>query len=293
MNEVLEKGKGAEDAAVVDEPKRTWDTLEALQEAVRTDEKVRDDYLANQAEYKVNTPEAGGEPPQGDEPAKPQAEPEVKPEAKPKAEGEPEKPAAKKVTLEVTDDLLGSYATGRATGPAILEALKGNKEKDKTILFLKNEKLPSIQTELANANNVANDLRKAMADLEKKKAEPAPAPRAKLERPEIPDVEIGDEDDITDEANQKKIRAALKGLKGLTTYIGKLEERVETLQDGGGAQPSKPVEPTPEPEPTPTASSQASPEFDEIDAFAVANVAKIGKARPFKVMQERANSPTM
>lgn len=263
MNEVQVKDKGAESVAVAEKPegpKREWESLEALEAAIASDTAVREDFLANEKDYKVF------------DAAKTE---EAVPEVKETKEPAPEVPAKKKVTLEVDDDMLGTYATGREADAAVLEALKGNKEKDKTINFLKDEKLPSLERELQEARQSAQSLKKQIEEFEKKKAETQTHKAevaAKL--PEMP--EFGDDDDlITDPKAQQKLLKAVKGMKDFRAYAEGLERQIAETKAALESVKTESV-----------STRQLQDEFSELDRTIQQNQDLLGKARGFKAMQD-------
>jgi len=275
MNEVLEKDIGQQ----VAEPKRVWESMEALAEAVKTDTAVANDYLLHQDEYKVaaegeappeKPAETPSDTPEGAAPSKPGETPEKKPEETPAA------PAKKQVTIEVDEADLGTYATGRQLPDAVLEALKGNKEKDKTIDFLKNERVRGLEQELAEERKNQQSLKQQLAEFERKKTERQQKPAERPKRPEIP--EIADDDDLIPEEGQAKVKKALKALRDSVGYSEALEKEIDDLKTTvGDLQKSVGAR---------SAQAQPSSEFSAIDRFAARHADKIGSSRKFEEMQQ-------
>jgi len=258
MNEVLEKDKGVESAEK--EIVRTYETLDALKAAVKSDPAIRDDYLSNGDKYSI-------------------AEKTEEPKAETPSPAEPTL-SKRKVTLEVDDEMLGTYGKNREADAAILEALKGNKEKDKTIDFFKNEKLPTVERELQEARTVAAGLKKQIAEYEAKKMELSVKKVEKTNFSDFP--EFKDDESILDDETGPKILKALKNLKEYQTHISGLESKIEALE-GSITTAAKARERDAASE---AANRQLQEEFQEIDRVVETHAEALGKARSFKSMQD-------
>lgn len=109
--------------------------------------------------------------------------------------------------FEVDEDLLGTYAKDRTPENAVMEALKGNAEKDRTINRNK-VKVQELQDDLDVAKNETSVLRQQIEESKKKPAKVEKVEIANIEIPELPD----DVDMFTEEG-QKVYKDHLKAVR--------------------------------------------------------------------------------
>ena len=224
---------------------RVYESQEALSEALANNSALGNDFLVNGDKYQIS--------PKVDD-SKDESPQESNPE-------ESEAKKMEKVTLEVSQDDLGTYGKNRTTDEAIIEALKGNKEKDKTIEFLKDNKLPMLEKDLETSRSSELNLKKQLAEFEQMKKD---GKIKSVEKPVLTDLpDLKDEEDFYDEANQKKIKDAIASQADVKAYIEKLEGQVAN-------QSSSPA-------------STNDNAFEEVDTFMQST---LGSTRKFKDMQD-------
>jgi len=169
------------------------------------------------------------------EPVKPDTEPKKAEKAAPPAEEPDEEVEIPSHKVRKKD--LGTYIKNRKPEEAIAEALKGNRQKDKTIQFLKEERLPALEGELDETVKENKTLKQQLAEYEAKKAAAAAEPVKKAEpvaEEELPDdLEDGD---MLDSDYQKKViahvKATAKANKALLAKQTAQEQEIASLKSG-------------------------------------------------------------
>ncbi len=152
-----------------------------------------------------------------------------------------DEPSEDAVSVLVKPSWLGSYGKNRKPDEAIQEMAKGNSEKDKTINYFKDEKIPGLETELQRANEERASLKKQISDFEKN---PVVGGDKKTDKPAakevvIPDLPEGDDMFLTEEG-QKKFRDHLAATNAdrdnlrnkvdlLEKKIGDVNKKTETV----------------------------------------------------------------
>lgn len=169
---------------------------------------------------------------------------------------EPEKELT--ITLKPSD--LGTYlSNGRTAQEAIVELVKGKKNADDRIQFLKNDQIPSLEKQ---ARTLAEANAKLQTDLDQlKKSKPpveTPAPQASADS-KATDIVIPNADDFDfyDPDQQKGIFDLLKKAK---TKADTLAAEIAALKT---AQPAAPA-PQPQPAPQARADDPVTSEFEQI-----------------------------
>lgn len=203
-------------------------TRDEFQSRINSDRGFRDRYLQDPEKYeKLIVEEKPEETPQG---ASPQGTPGEKPQ-EPTPQGSA--PAAdEKLTLALPKsvlDLLGTYGVNRSTEEAILEALKGNREKDNLITFLrkKDQDAGEERVSLKKQLELFRQQQKPAAGT------PDPTPKPANDKPgALPDLGINLDDlpegeGLFEVENQAKL---VKALKGLASQNKALLAQVEKTQ---------------------------------------------------------------
>ena len=175
---------------------KTFETFDALKTAFTKDRELQKEFVAIQSDdAKVEeflkthvVPKDGGA--QVAQPARVSTEP-------------PDEEIVFTGKLKKSD--FGTYLTNRKPEEAIAEMAKGNREKDATIEFLKREKLPNLESELAKEKQTREQIEREAKtfkeQLEAFKSKQAAAPaREKIEPVDLTDI------DFLDEAGQKKAK---------------------------------------------------------------------------------------
>lgn len=219
MPEVQTKDKAH--AAGSEEPRGAY-TYDELKSALETDPALRAEFMQNEDKFITVS----------DNP--PAAEP------KPQGNGNAQPGGDEAVSVLVKPSWLGSYAKNRKPDEAIQEMAKGNVEKDKTITFFKDEKIPALETELQKANEERATLKQQIADFEKKLQDAGGKPAEKPETKEVKIPDLPEDDLFYTEEGQKKIKDYLVAinqdrdnlrneLKSITEKVGDIEQKTETV----------------------------------------------------------------
>lgn len=186
-------------------------TVEEFQKKM-DDPAFREAYLRDPATYEARIADLSDRP-QG-EPETPPAEgaPPAAPQGQPPAAPETYEVIVSGQKVQISRDQLGSYAVNRDPAAAIVEALKGNREKDKTIEVL-------LQRDRDNEQN-ATSLRQRIKDAEARKqpAQPAAPPAPASGSAIVPDNGVSEKDveelekefDPFDDAGKGKLFAFLR-----------------------------------------------------------------------------------
>jgi hypothetical protein len=143
------------------------------------------------------------------------------------------------VTLKLRRSALGTYAPKeRSTADAIQELIKGYGEKDKTISFYKETKVPNLEKALEKAAANYNTLKKEVDELKKAPQGPTQQPFTVPE--DLPDVNE-DEVDEFDKEGFDKLKKRSKALRDILKATTALKSEIAGLKKDGAAAPAAPA----------------------------------------------------
>jgi hypothetical protein len=198
--------------------------LSEFQAKLDTDSEFRTNYLKDPAAYEEKiiaedsvTDSANPQGQQGPQSTSPNAtnNPEAEDNIKVQINGE---------SVDVPKNLFGYYlSTGKTPAQALVEALKGIREKDTTIQFLR-------QKEADNTNQTTG-LKRSLEEYKKNQAQQA-EPSAVAKKPEDIEIDVAgidaitaDDDALFDPENRKKLAVSLKALvSGIHTLNQKVAQ---------------------------------------------------------------------
>jgi hypothetical protein len=212
-----------------------FSTQQEIVKAMEADPALSAEFIAAEKDGKINDFVTKHQKPVADpaaDPAASHAKTEEKPKDKPPVETPDEE-----ITVKVRKKDLGTYLKNRKPEEAVLEAVKGKAEADKTIDFLKTERVPTLERELGATVQENKSLKQQLADYEAKKAKekenpppPPPTPTDIVIPADLP------EGDLLEPEYQKQIAAHLKAMaaatKALLARDAAREQEITALKSG-------------------------------------------------------------
>jgi len=227
--EVLKK-----DEAIRDDVAPTPMTRNQLSARIDADSKFAEAYLADPAKYNAMVVKAPATADVAPTPAP--AQPGTQsPAAAPGTQTPPPAQSVEEVEIRarIPRDLLGSYAVNRSESEAVVEALKGIREKDTLIAYLRQRNEESTgerlnlkrELERFKAQPPANPPQRAESVQPRPDSKAAPIPSADDFDPES----IPEDEAIFDPENTKKL---VRGVKSLARQNKELTAQVQAAKDG-------------------------------------------------------------
>lgn len=177
--------------------------------------------------------------------------------------------------IKIKKELFGTYIKNRSPEDAILEALKGNIEKDKTIDFYKKEKLPAIQNELVSAVSENQRLKKELESI-KSAAPKKQEKEIKDEQIDIP--EFTDDDDPLSDSFKEKLKKTSSIFKKIKEQNDVLMKTVESMNKDFSETKSK----IGQAEERFVAESESEKEYKDLDLIRKSNPERFIGKRPIK-----------
>ena len=144
---------------------------------------------------------------------------------------------------------------------------KGNNKKDETITFFKEEKIPSLETELEN-------IKKAKKELEEKYSNVGEESLSEIDISKNVDIIDINEDILFEDNGVEKVK---KSYDDLVTYGKKIQKEVESLRN---KETQKAEEP-------PAESESVEKEYSDIDSFVSKNTNFFGNVLPIEKLESK------
>lgn len=213
-----------------------FSTQQEIVKAMEADPALAAEFIAAEKAGKIDDFVTKHKKPDADPAADPAAS-HAKTEEKPKEKAPVETPD-EEITVKVHRKDLGTYLKNRKPEEAVLEAVKGKAEADKTIDFLRTERVPKLETELGAAVQENKSLKQQLAEYGARKAEEAKRPPAAPPPPSTDIVIPADlpDGDLLEPEYQKQVAAHLKAMtaatKALLARDATREQEITALKGG-------------------------------------------------------------